>query len=173
MLVSINALRHPPQCVCVRTCDPLERVNVLRKDGAQDALVMQELEKVVRERRRKVARVQLLGQGEEGLRSVLEVVNVCAALLQLVCQQATERVRVRRTKDGLGHRQVVLLQVGVQARLRRPEVGSVRASSQLHVCNCKGNEQQTYMPADVEMPAPACRPSQHEREGEQAGWCAP
>ena len=39
------------------TGDALERVDVLREDGAQHALVLQQLEEVVRLCRRKVARV--------------------------------------------------------------------------------------------------------------------
>lgn len=80
----------------------LERVDVLAPHALQHALVVQQLEEVVRRRRQILAGVQVLGECPERLRSA----GRRAAYLWTV-------VEVVEGEDGLGDRQVERLQVVV------------------------------------------------------------
>lgn len=71
----------------------LQAVNVLGVQAQQQALLMQHADEVVHVVGPVVARVQLLGQGEEWTRVIGEIVDI---------------------EDGLWVREVVLFQVGIQ-----------------------------------------------------------
>lgn len=94
--------------------EPFERIDVLRPKPVQDALVLQESEKVVRRCRLEVARVQFFRQRVKRFRMFFEVVDI---------------------EYGFGVRQVVLRQVVVQSCPGRAEIwnasGGRDASSSL------------------------------------------
>jgi hypothetical protein len=81
--------------------EPFERVDILRPEPVQDALVLQESKKVVRRCRLEVARVQFFRQRVERFRMVFEIVDI---------------------EYGFGVRQVVLRQIVVEPCPGRAEI---------------------------------------------------
>lgn len=76
-------------------CDHLERVNILRKISEQNTFVVQESNKVVSFGGVEQAGIQLLREGEEGIRIFSEEIDL---------------------KNRFGEGKIVLLKVGVKTR---------------------------------------------------------
>lgn len=105
-----------------------ERVDVLREDTLQETVLLEQKEEEVCDSRQELARVELLGELER-CRKAQASISECL-ILRSRSKDVThlvERLRIRlevvNVKHRLRMRQIVFLQVGVEARFGRPKVG--------------------------------------------------